>query len=173
MTVQSDATLPTDVAVALDELVTALRDAAGGNLLGLILYGGLARGRYNPGTSDINIVVVLRDISTEALVRIAPPLHAAQRARRVEPLIITPRELPRLAIAFPTKILDIQRRHVVLTGDDPFAGIDVSREHIRLRVEQELRNLALRLRRRVHPSWDNLRGDPRFQDLVRRMNLPS
>lgn len=25
----------------------------------------------------------------------------------------------------------------------------------------------------VHPSWDNLRGDPRFQELLRQMNLPS
>ena len=24
----------------------------------------------------------------------------------------------------------------------------------------------------VHPDWENLRSDPRFQDLVRRMNFP-
>ena len=49
---------PTDVTLALDELAAALRDAAGDKLLSLILYGGLARGRYHPGTSDINLVVV-------------------------------------------------------------------------------------------------------------------
>lgn len=132
-----------------------MRDAAGDNLLGLILYGGLARGRYNPDTSDINIVVVLRDASAHAIARIANPLHAAWRGRRVEPFIVTPRELSRLAVAFPTKILDIQRRHVVLYGDDPFSGFEVSREHIRLRVEQELRNLALRMRRRLVSIHDD------------------
>ena len=148
-------TLPTDVAGALDELSAALRAAAGDNLLGVVLYGGLARGRYHPGTSDINLVVVIRDASAQAIARIATPLHAAWRGRRVEPFIITPRELPRLAIAFPTKILDIQRRHVVLFGDDPFTGIEVSPEHIRLRVEQELRNLALRMRRRFVSIHDD------------------
>src|SRR5688572_1702723 len=104
MTVRADPNLPPEIALALDGLSAALRDAAGDNLLGLILYGGLARGRYHRGTSDINLVVVVRDASAQAIARIAEPLHAAWRARRVEPLIITPRELPRLAIAFPTKI---------------------------------------------------------------------
>ena len=148
MTARPDLELPADVAATLDALGASLRDAAGANLLGLVLYGGLARGRYNPETSDINIVVLLRDASVGALARIAEPLHAAWRAHRVEPFILTPPEVARLAITFPTKMLDIQRRHISLFGDDPFAGIEVSRAHIRLRVEQELRNLALRLRRR-------------------------
>jgi predicted nucleotidyltransferase len=164
MTIRSDVSLPTDVALALDELGAALRDAAGENLLGLILYGGLARGRYNPGASDINLVVVVGDASVQAIAPLAAPLHAAWRGRRVEPLIITPRELPRLAIAFPTKILDIQRRHIVLAGDDPFAGIEVSREHIRLRVEQELRNLALRMRRRFVSIHENAEALARAAD---------
>lgn len=148
MTAPPDLHLPPDVATTLDALSIALRTAAGGNLLALILYGGLARGRYNPETSDINVVVLLRDASASAIQRLAAPLHAAWRAKRVEPLIVTPGDLARLPITFPTKVLDIQRRHVALYGDDPFDGLEVSRAHLRLRVEQELQNLALRLRRR-------------------------
>ena len=155
MTASPDVYLPPDVAAALDELGSSLRTEAGDNLLGLILYGGLVRGRYNPQTSDINVVVLLRDASADAMAKIARPLHAAWRAKRVEPLIIAPTELPRLALAFPTKVLDIQRRHIALLGDDPFDGIEVSRDLIRLRVEQELRNLVLRMRRRFIAIHDD------------------
>src|SRR5688500_14303547 len=121
MHARSDTTLPSEVATALDGLSTELQRAAGDNLLALVLYGGLARGRYVPGSSDINVVVVLGDTSAAAIERIAPALHAAWRAMRVEPFIITPADIPRLAVTFPTKMLDIQRRHVVLFGDEPFA----------------------------------------------------
>ena len=148
MTAAPDFYLPQDVAATLDGLTSALRAASGENLLGLILFGGLARGRYVPGTSDINLAVYVQDSAAPALDRIATPLQDAWRAKRVEPMIIARGELPRLAIAFPTKILDIQRKHVALYGEDPFEGITVSRENIRARAEQELLNLALRLRRR-------------------------
>ena len=48
--------------------------------------------------------------------------------------------------AFPIKFLDIKSHHVVLAGADPFAGLEVPRELIRLRIEQELYNMLLRLR---------------------------
>jgi nucleotidyltransferase-like protein len=155
MTATPDFYLPQDVAATLDSLTSALRDAPGDNLLGLILFGGLARGRYNPGTSDINIVVYVREATARGLDGFAAPLHDAWRAKRVEPMIVARGELPRLSIAFPTKILDIQRKHVTLFGEDPFEGITVSREHIRARAEQELRNLALRLRRRFLSIHDD------------------
>ncbi len=140
--------IPPEVSSALDALVAGLRADAGDNLLGVILYGGLARGRYVEGTSDMNVVVYLRDASAASLSAIATRLHEAFRTHRVDPFIITPRDVARLTVMFPTKMLDIQRRHVVLTGEDPFEGLAVDHEHIRLRVEQELRNLLLRLRHR-------------------------
>ncbi len=148
MPAAQDVYLPPAVALALDELTTALRDAAGDNLTGLILFGGLARGRYVANVSDINLVVLVRDASATAIARFAAPLHEAWRTHRVDPLIITRDEIPRLTSAFPTKMLDIQRRHVVLMGDDPFVDITVDRDHMRLRVAQELSNLSLRLRHR-------------------------
>jgi predicted nucleotidyltransferase len=58
----------------LDRLVQRLREAGGGNLLGVALYGGLVKGRYTPGVSDINVLVV----EPERMDRIS-------RLRRVDP----------------------------------------------------------------------------------------
>ena len=137
---------PAAVAAALDRLKDELTAAAGRNLAGLILYGGLARGRFRPGKSDINVIVLLHDASAGALAAIAPALTTARRAAGVDPLLLTPAEVARAADAFPTKFLDIKHHHIVLAGTDPFAGLEVSRERVRMRVEQELRNLLLRLR---------------------------
>jgi predicted nucleotidyltransferase len=137
---------PATVAAALDRLKDELTAAAKGNLAGLILYGGLARGRYRPGKSDINVIVLLHDATAAALAAIAPALRTARRAAGVDPLLLTPAEVARVADAFPTKFLDIKHHHIVLAGTDPFAELEVSRERIRLRVEQELCNLLLRLR---------------------------
>jgi hypothetical protein len=142
------------VAVALDRLKEALERDAGGNRAGLILYGGLARGRFRPGSSDVNVVVLLHDASAASLHAIAPALQAAWRAAGVEPLLLTPGEVPGAAEAFPTKFLDIQDHHVVLAGANPFASLTVSREQVRLRTEQELRNLLLRLRQRYVAASD-------------------
>ena len=146
---------PPEIRTALDKLKSDLMQAAGANLAGLILYGGLARNRYRPGKSDINLVVLLGDTSTESLAAIAPVLRAAWRAVRVEPLIVKPAEAQRLAETFPTKLLDIKSRHIVLMGENPFTHVQVSREQVRLRIKQSLSNLALRLRRRYLSIFDD------------------
>jgi hypothetical protein len=50
--------IPTDVARAINVLTKMLTGAAGTNLAGLIRYGGVARGRYRPGKSDVNVAVL-------------------------------------------------------------------------------------------------------------------
>jgi len=144
-----------EVRSALERFREDISNAAGANLAGLILYGSLARGRYRPGKSDLNVVVLLADTTTESLAAIAPALRAAWRAVRLEPFILTLSEIQRMADAFPTKLLDIQDHHIVLMGEDPFIELEVKREHIRLRVEQELRNIALRMRRRYVSIFDD------------------
>ena len=97
--------------------------------------------------------MLLHDATAASLAPLAPPLQAAWRAVRVQPMVLTPAEVRRTADAFPTKFLDIKEHHIVLAGDDPFVGLEeVTGRGGPVRVEQELRNLVLRLRRR-------LRGD--------------
>ena len=140
--------LPSQVAEPLARYVRQLTSALGDRLVSLVLYGGLARGRYRPGVSDVNIAVVLRDVTAPALEAAAPILRDAWREIRVEPMILAASEVPGAARAFSTKMLDIQKHHVVLWGQDIFHGLRVDPEEVRFRTEQELRNLAMRLRRR-------------------------
>jgi NAD(P)-dependent dehydrogenase (short-subunit alcohol dehydrogenase family) len=72
----------------------------------------------------------------------------ARRLLRVEPFLLTADEVRHGADVFPTKFHDIAQHHVTLYGTSPFEGLKVSPAHLRLRLEQELRNLSLRLRRR-------------------------
>ena len=145
---QELAGIPAEIASGLDRLKEELARAAGSNLKGLILYGGLARGRYHPGRSDVNLIVLLGDLSTSSLAAVAPALRNARRSMGIEPMLLTTEEVVAVADAFPTKFLDIKNHHRVLVGADPFNALVATREQIRLRTAQELRNLQLRLRRR-------------------------
>ncbi len=144
---------PQHVVAALTTLCDELAAAAGPHLTGVVLYGGLARGRFRPGRSDVNVVVLVNDA---ALTAISPALRKADRAVGVAPLLLDPNEVTRAARAFPTKFSDIVRHHLVLWGVSPFATLAIDREALRQRTVMELMNLLLRLRSR----YAEVAGDP-------------
>lgn len=107
------------------------------------LYGSYVRGEHRE-SSDIDLAVVVR---ADDLAALATPLRDAWRAARVDPWIAREDELAGLCDAFATRVRDIQRRHEMLVGEDPWGALVVPRGALRLRVEQELRNHQIRLRR--------------------------
>ncbi|HSS48486.1 MAG TPA: hypothetical protein VLX28_06030 [Thermoanaerobaculia bacterium] len=134
---------------ALSKLVQQLREAAGANLLGVALYGGLAKGRFTPGVSDVNLLIVLAEGSLDRLLPLAPALTGAMRDFRAVPFVVTPEDLRVSARLFPGKVVDMQTSHRLLWGDVHLAGIPVTVEALRLRARQEIKNTELRLRLRV------------------------
>ena len=133
----------------LDRLVQRLREAGGPNLLGLALYGGLVKGRFTPGISDVNVLVVVADAGLPSLLPLAPVLTEAFRESQVVPFLVTPEDLRASAALFPVKILDIQLCHRLLWGDAHLGDVRVDPSALRLRSLQELKNLELRLRLQV------------------------
>src|SRR5262245_52382161 len=93
---------PPEVQARLKQLCDELGRAVGPKLAGVILYGGVARGRYRPGASDVNLLILVTDVSAETLAAVAGPLRAAWRAARVEPLVTTADEIRKVAAVFPT-----------------------------------------------------------------------
>lgn len=139
--------LPEPVRKPLRELTAALEGVLGPNLVSLVVHGSTVRGDFRAGVSDIDVIVVLRDTAFGELAKASDPLLLARHAARVEAMLLKEQELPRTSDVFPLFYRDVQRRHVVLTGSDPFASLEISPAGRRLRIEQELREARIRMRK--------------------------
>jgi len=92
-------------------------------------------------------VVVLGEATQQALESIGPALELARFSARIESMLLTRDEIPRSADCFPLLYSDLARKSITLSGTNPFKGLDVPAHHKRLRIEQELRELRIRMRR--------------------------
>jgi hypothetical protein len=138
----------------LTDLVTRLKNAAGSNLLSVILYGSAATEEFHPGHSDLNVLCVMQSLGRDDLSK----LHAATawwaKKGHPAPLFFTLNELHHSADIFAIELLDMKTAHRFLHGEDVIASLHVPMDLHRIHVERELRNNTLRLRQRyvMHPA---------------------
>lgn len=144
----------------LDSLTSDLTSAFGDDLLSIVLYGSAARADYlGHGGSDLNIVVVLRDISLQSLERGTKATRAWETAGNRPLLFFSPEWISGSCDVFPLEFLDIVAWHRVVHGSDPFAELTVSTENLRLQCESELKTKLIHLRTgyiQVHENPDTL-----------------
>ena len=141
------ARLPERTRSHLQALLRALTEGLGPDLVAVLAHGSAVRGGYREDVSDVDLMVVLRRDEPDALKLMANPLILARAAARIEAMILRQDELESSADVFPLLFRDIQRHHAVLHGVDPLRGVQVHDHHLRLRIEQELRDAQIRLRR--------------------------
>jgi predicted nucleotidyltransferase len=134
------------MAMTLDELVTQLRSAYGAQLSCVVLYGSAAAGEHVPKKSDYNVLVLLARIEPSALAAASAVARAWHDAGNPPPMTMTLDEWRRSADVFPMEYADILERNRVLYGSAPFDGIVISREHLRLQLEQQVMGKLLQLR---------------------------
>lgn len=138
-------TLPPNVGRVLTGFVEQARIAFASDLRAVVLYGSGAEGKLR-ATSDVNLLLVLSAFDQEKANQLREPLRLAQAAIRLRAMFLLESELRPAMEAFAVKFADIMRRRRVLHGDDPFAGISISRGDAIVRLKQVLLNLTLRLR---------------------------
>ena len=132
--------------MTLDDLVTQLRSAYGPHLSAVVLYGSAATGEHIPKHSDYNVLLLLDDIEPSALAAASAVAQAWRDAGNPPPMTMTMSEWRRSSDVFPMEYADILDRHRVLYGASPFDGISVSRDHLRLQLEQQVLGKLLQLR---------------------------
>lgn len=128
-------------------LAAALDDRTGGGLAMAALYGSAARGDFDPGQSDVNLLLVLADPGPDTLDRVADLLQDARLRFRCAPFVVGREEMSGSMDVFAVKYSEIRRSYRLLRGEDLLAGLSPDPAHVRLECERELRNLTLKLRR--------------------------
>jgi predicted nucleotidyltransferase len=141
--------LPPPVQKHLEQLRDRLVTLLGSELTSLVTFGSAVRGGYRAEQSDVDVLLVLKDPSPARLAQVAEPFQVARDAARIEVIVLSAAEIPRAADVFPLFYDDIRRCHVVLAGENPLAQLPILDQHRRLRIEQELREAHIRLRRVV------------------------
>jgi len=139
--------LPEIARRSLEDWRTAVKKVLRQKLVGIVVYGSAARGEYKDRTSDIDVALVLQDANAEDMRALRTPLRIGRAAARIEPMILDADEIARTALVSPLFYEAIVRHRVLIYGKDPFASLEVPEANLDLRIEQELRDARIRLRR--------------------------
>jgi predicted nucleotidyltransferase len=147
------ASLPSNVRDRLDEFKKNLEAALGSDLVSILVHGSVVRGEYRPGESDVDVIVVLARAGFTQLDSIGNAVQLARYAARIEAMILIESEIAGASDAFPLLYDEVKQHNILLAGRDPFALVLVHDAYRRLRIEQELRDAQIRLRRAVTDAF--------------------
>ena len=130
----------------LHALVRGLAGAVGPRLKSVVLYGSAARGDFVRKTSDLNLIIVVESLDPATLEGLAPLLKRFLRRGHPVPRLFSPALIAASADTFPIEFLEIRSSRAVLYGEDPFAGVAIRRDCLRLQCEREIKEKMMRLR---------------------------
>ena len=91
-------------------------------------------------------MLVLRNVASHTLDKIASVIARVEHKIPLTTMTLTREDLHSSCDVFPIKFHDMQLHHRVLSGKDVLSDLRISDVHLRLRCEQQLKNLMLRLR---------------------------
>ena len=153
--------------MTLEELTRQLQQAYGDGLVAVVLYGSAASGETIAKHSNLNVLVIVRDLPLERLRAASAVARAWTDAGNPAPLTLTEREWRSSCDIFPMEYADILERNRVLHGALPTEGIRVDRAHLRLQVEYEAMGKLIALRQGTMAAA----GDERRQTELLQVSL--
>ncbi len=123
-----------------------LKEALGDRLTMVALFGSAAVGDTTERFSDVNIMVVCRQLGVEELDAIARISQEWAKVGNPPPLMFALERLLNSSHVFPIELLDIKENHRVLFGRDVLRDLPISQANLRFQLEHELKGKLIQLR---------------------------
>lgn len=114
-------------------------------LISIIIYGSYAKGDFLKGFSDINILVFVKEFSSEALENFAEIFSKKFSSSQIKPVIFTPSIIKNSWDIFPFQWYEIKKFGFVVYGKDFRDEIIVSKNAIRQQLKREARQFYFSL----------------------------
>jgi predicted nucleotidyltransferase len=139
------------------EIVERYRVIFGEKLLSIHIYGSAVTEDFNPKYSDINVAIILENLSPHTLIAAKEVIKKFKRKRVSAPLFLTKAYIESSLDTFPIEFLNIKSAHKTIYGDDFFEKLKINSEYLRLQAERELKGKLLTLRLAFLENIGNLR----------------
>jgi len=121
-----------------EDFVRQVEGHLGPRLQAATLFGSAARGEWIQGLSDVNVLVLLDEITLDVLEQAAPAARKAVAAG-VVPLLMERDEWASAEDVFAIELADLRDASLPLFGGDPTADLVIDTASLRLQAERELR----------------------------------
>lgn len=131
---------------AIQKYVRDMQRALGDDLKSIILYGSAVKDNFFPGSSDINLMVVVPVFTTAILKKAAPVVKGYSRRAKISTLLVDKDDVGDATDVFPIRYLDIKNHHRVLLGPDIFEKIEIDSSNLRFDLERQVRGVVHQLR---------------------------
>ena len=133
------------VAERLGPFVEKLVSDWGDDLTHVFVVGSATTPDFDEKTSDINTLVVLKEIHFKQLSTLAGMGTKFGRKGITAPMPFTREEIARSLDVFPVEFLTFKLHHQCIRGDDFIEELEIGRPELRLQCERELRRAQVRL----------------------------
>jgi hypothetical protein len=117
----------------------------GQTLTSLILYGSAAGENFIPGRSNVNLLMVLKEMHFSHLQHYQRRSSYWKKSGIEPPLICTVEFLEKTKDVFPIEWMEIISHHIILHGDNPFT-FTIDHQDLKRQCEKEVAEIQIRLR---------------------------
>ena len=127
-------------------LLEELAGIAGAGLHSLYVVGSAVTPDWVEGRSDVNTLLVLRQMDLAVLEAIGPLGKRHHRTGIAPPLVMDREYLAGSLDVFPMEFLELRLIHETVAGEDLLARLEIGRADLRHQCEREVRSRLVGLR---------------------------
>jgi hypothetical protein len=135
-----------EAAQAVEDYGRRLLAVSEENLVSLVVYGSATGSDFIPGRSNINLLVVLKQLGFGELSAYVKLVVKGQKKRIVAPLFLTKEHIQSSLDVFPIEFWEMKDNHLIIYGEDVFENITIKPADLRLQCEREIKSRLIRIR---------------------------
>ena len=130
----------------LNEFIKDLSATFGERLSSVFLYGSCAVDNCPKAFSDINLMVIIKDLRAIDLKNAHKSSKKYTKCAKYLPIFMDKDEWLNSCDVYAIEYSDIKDRHKIVHGENLIESLNVEKKYLRLQCEQETKNLLIRLR---------------------------
>ena len=138
--------LPQRVKEIVEPYSRAMVKLHGDSLESVVVYGSSTGKDFVPGKSNINLLLIFRELELRHLKRSLKLVARGRRKGIITPLFLTERHIRTSTDVFPVEFLEMKENHITIYGRDILNDLEIGKGNIRLQCEQQLKGKLIRLR---------------------------